>query len=129
MAGMSVEAAHGRHVAAIAGYRRLLKMLPLDRGAWVELAETLYFTGDYESALDCYDRVLEIDPESLAAHNGRLVSLRALGRPTADAVAAVTRYKAAETEASLAGRWLRAHPIENRSSRPVWRYDAVEESQ
>jgi Flp pilus assembly protein TadD len=122
-----VDAAHGRQEAAIASYRRLLEELPLDRGVWVELAETLYFSGDYAAALGCYDRVLEIDPESLAGHNGRLVSLRALGRPTADAMAAVNRYKAAESEEALAGRWLRAHPIENRSSRPAWRFDPTEE--
>jgi tetratricopeptide (TPR) repeat protein len=36
--------------------------------------------GRYDEAVDCFDRILEIDPDSMAANNNKGVALRTMGR-------------------------------------------------
>ena len=120
-------AAEGAYPAAIDLLSQLLDADPLDRGAWAEVAECHYFSGDFAAALEAYDRILEIDPEALNAHNGRLLSLRALGLPAQEAEAAVLRYKPPESEMTIAGRWLRGEAIENRAAQEVWEFGVVDE--
>jgi tetratricopeptide (TPR) repeat protein len=120
-------AAEGAYAEAIGLLSQLLDADPLDRGAWAELAEARYFAGDFAAALEAYDRILEIDPEALNAHNGRLLSLRALGLASDEAEAAVRRYKPPESETAIAGRWLRLQPIENRAAQDSWEFGVVDE--
>jgi len=115
-----VLASRGEQAEAIEHYEQLLAVLPLDRGAILELANVRYNQGDHEGALRAFDRVLDIDPESLAAHSGRLRTLRALGRPIDAALEAVERYKPAEVEKSIAGDWLRENDAEHRAAQAVW---------
>ena len=54
--------------------------LPLDVEAWLARAGALYEKGDYQRALDCCDRAIELKPADPHAHDGRGCTLAKLGR-------------------------------------------------
>lgn len=60
--------------------RRALEVYPDDPVLELNLARTLHHSAQYEQALPLWDRLIERDPETIAARYGRLHSLMALGR-------------------------------------------------
>jgi tetratricopeptide (TPR) repeat protein len=54
--------------------------LPLDAGACLARGNAFYARGDYERALDCYDRAVALNAEHAEAHDRRGYALGRLGR-------------------------------------------------
>ena len=54
----------GRFEAAFPVYEGLLRTFPEDAGIWSDYGYARQETGDWAGALDCFSRVLELDPEN-----------------------------------------------------------------
>lgn len=59
--------------------RQILTVYPRDRLSLQQLGELCKIRHDYEGARDCYERILEIDPEDLGAHYNLMLIFRKLG--------------------------------------------------
>ena len=66
----------GHYVAAEKAFLACLEVFPDDRGTWKELGKLRFFDGEFEKALEAFQRALRIDPEALD------VSLRTGARKT-----------------------------------------------
>ncbi len=64
---------------AEANLKRVLEMYPRDRLSWQQLGELCKIKRDYEGARDCYDKILDIDPEDMGAHYNLMLVYRKLG--------------------------------------------------
>jgi Flp pilus assembly protein TadD len=60
--------------------RQVLAAYPRDRISLQQLGELCKIKRDYKGALECYDRILQIDPEDLGAHYNLMLIYRKLGR-------------------------------------------------
>jgi hypothetical protein len=60
--------------------RQVLAAFPRDRISLQQLGELCKIKRDYQGALDCYERILQIDPEDLGAHYNLMLIYRKLGR-------------------------------------------------
>ncbi len=74
-----------RHGPAHGAAERLVAAAPDDRGALALVARLRGLTGDHAGALAAADALVAIDPHCEAGLYQRLLALRALGRPEADA--------------------------------------------
>jgi tetratricopeptide (TPR) repeat protein len=61
--------------------RQVLAAYPRDRISLQQLGELCKIKRDYKGALECYTRILQIDPEDLGAHYNLMLVYRKLGRP------------------------------------------------
>jgi tetratricopeptide (TPR) repeat protein len=65
---------------AEANIRLVLKAFPRDRISLQQLGELCKIKRDYPGALECYNRILQIDPEDLGAHYNLMLIYRKLGQ-------------------------------------------------
>ena len=60
--------------------RQVLTAFPRDRMSLQQLGELCKIKRDYEGALECFGKILAIDPEDLGAHYNLMLIFRKLGR-------------------------------------------------
>jgi tetratricopeptide (TPR) repeat protein len=60
--------------------RQVLNAFPRDRISLQQLGELCKIKRDYEGALECFGKILAIDPEDLGAHYNLMLIFRKLGR-------------------------------------------------
>ena len=60
--------------------RAVLSAFPRDRISLQQLGELCKIKRDYQAALDCFGKILQIDPEDLGAHYNLMLVYRKLGR-------------------------------------------------
>lgn len=59
--------------------RRVLAAFPRDRMSLQQLGELCKIKRDYQAARECYEKILQIDPEDLGAHYNLMLVFRKLG--------------------------------------------------
>ncbi len=59
--------------------RRVLAAFPRDRVSLQQLGELCKIKHDYQAARDCYEKILQIDPEDMGAHYNLMLLFRKLG--------------------------------------------------
>ncbi len=92
--------------------RKVLAVYPRDRVSLQQLGELCKIKRDYPGALECFDKVLLIDPEDLSAHYNLMLIYRKLGR-TDDARREAKIFADLKDDPgalSLANQFLRRHP-------------------
>src|SRR5258708_37803497 len=60
--------------------RQVLTVYPRDRISLQQLGELCKIKRDYPGALDCFEKILQIDPEDQGAHYNLMLVYRKLGR-------------------------------------------------
>jgi tetratricopeptide (TPR) repeat protein len=60
-------------------FRKVLAGFPRDRVTWQQLGELCKIKRDYKSARNCFEQVLQIDPEDTGAHYNLMLIYRKLG--------------------------------------------------
>jgi tetratricopeptide (TPR) repeat protein len=60
--------------------KQVLAAFPRDRVSLQQLGELRKIKRDYPGALECYERILQIDPEDMGAHYNLMLIYRKLGR-------------------------------------------------
>ena len=92
--------------------RQVLAAFPRDRMSLQQLGELCKIKRDYRGALECFGKILEIDPEDLGAHYNLMLVYRKLGR-TDDAKREAKIFADLKDDPgalSLANQFLRKHP-------------------
>jgi Flp pilus assembly protein TadD len=92
--------------------RQVLSAFPRDRISLQQLGELCKIKRDYQAALECFGRILEIDPEDLGAHYNLMLIYRKLGR-TDEAKREAKIFADLKDDPgalSLANQFLRKHP-------------------
>jgi tetratricopeptide (TPR) repeat protein len=92
--------------------RQVLTAFPRDRISLQQLGELCKIKRDYQGALECFGRILAIDPEDLGAHYNLMLVYRKLGR-TEEAKAEAKIFADLKDDPgalSLANQFLRKHP-------------------
>jgi Tfp pilus assembly protein PilF len=92
--------------------RQVLAAFPRDRISLQQLGELCKIKRDYQGALECYGKILEIDPEDLGAHYNLMLVYRKLGR-TDDAKREAKIFADLKDDPgalALANQFLRKHP-------------------
>lgn len=82
-----------RHAPALEAIERLAARIPDDRLVLHRLAQLRALNDDHPGALAAADQLLTIDPEHAGAWYQRMLALRALGRPHAEAEATWLRHR------------------------------------
>ena len=72
----------GRHAAAIACLEAALRAAPANASTWSDLGVAQAAIGGLQTALNCYDRAIALDPGHCAALNNRGNALAGLGSPS-----------------------------------------------
>jgi tetratricopeptide (TPR) repeat protein len=111
----------GEYAEALARLRTAAAAYPRDRVVLNDIGRVLFLERRYEEAVAELRKVLEIDPEDLAAHYNLMLCYKGLGRE--DEAAAeqrlYERFKADEDAPILLGPYLREHPGDNRMRQPL----------
>jgi Tfp pilus assembly protein PilF len=92
--------------------RQVLALFPRDRISLQQLGELCKIKRDYQGALECFEKILAIDPEDLGAHYNLMLVYRKLGR-TEDAKREAKIFADLKDDPgalSLANQFLRKHP-------------------
>ncbi|HMH42575.1 MAG TPA: tetratricopeptide repeat protein [Pyrinomonadaceae bacterium] len=92
--------------------RQVLAAFPRDRISLQQLGELCKIKRDYQGALECFGRILAIDPEDLGAHYNLMLVYRKLGQ-TEDAKREAKIFADLKDDPgalSLANQFLRKHP-------------------
>ena len=92
--------------------RQVLAAYPRDRMSLQQLGELCKIKRDYQGALECFGKILDIDPEDLGAHYNLMLVYRKLGR-TDDAKREAKIFADLKDDPgalSLANQFLRKHP-------------------
>jgi len=92
--------------------RQVLTAFPRDRISLQQLGELCKIKRDYQGALECFGRILAIDPEDLGAHYNLMLVYRKLGR-IEDAKREAKIFADLKDDPgalSLANQFLRRHP-------------------
>ena len=92
--------------------RRVLAAYPRDRISLQQLGELCKIKRDYPGALDCFEKILQIDPEDQGAHYNLMLVYRKLGRND-DARREAKIFADLKDDPgalSLANQFLRKHP-------------------
>ncbi len=93
-------------------FRQVLAQFPRDRLSLQQLGELCKIKRDYNGAVECYSRILAIDPEDLGAHYNLMLVYRKLGR-TDEAKREAKIFADLKDDPgalSLANQFLRKHP-------------------
>jgi tetratricopeptide (TPR) repeat protein len=93
-------------------FKQVLAAFPRDRITLQQLGELCKIKRDYQGALECYDKILAIDPEDLGAHYNLMLVYRKLGR-TDEARREAKIFADLKDDPgalSLANQFLRKHP-------------------
>jgi len=93
-------------------FRQVLAQFPRDRMSLQQLGELCKIKRDYNGAVECYSRILAIDPEDLGAHYNLMLVYRKLGRTDGAKREAkiFADLKDDPGALSLANQFLRKHP-------------------
>ncbi len=97
---------------AEANIRKVLVAYPRDRMSLQQLGELCKIKRDYQEAMECFQRMLAIDPEDLSAHYNLMLIYRRLGR-NEDAKREAKIFADLKDDPgalSLANQFLRKHP-------------------
>ena len=97
---------------AEANIRQVLAMFPRDRMSLQQLGELCKIKRDYDEALDCFQKILAIDPEDAGAHYNLMLIYRKVGR-TDDAKREAKIFADLKDDPgalSLANQFLHKHP-------------------
>jgi Flp pilus assembly protein TadD len=92
--------------------RQILVMFPRDRMSLQQLGELCKIKRDYEGALDCFQKILAIDPEDAGAHYNLMLIYRKVGR-TDDAKREAKIFADLKDDPgalALANQFLHKHP-------------------
>jgi hypothetical protein len=92
--------------------RQVLTVFPRDRISLQQLGELCKIKRDYQGALECFGRILAIDPEDLGAHYNLMLVYRKVGR-TDEAKREAKIFADLKDDPgalSLANQFLRKHP-------------------
>jgi tetratricopeptide (TPR) repeat protein len=92
--------------------RQVLAVYPRDRISLQQLGELCKIRRDYAEALDCFEKILQIDPEDQGAHYNLMLIYRKLGR-NEDARREAKIFADLKDDPgalSLANQFLRKHP-------------------
>jgi Tfp pilus assembly protein PilF len=92
--------------------RQVLAAFPRDRISLQQLGELCKIKRDYQGALECFGKILAIDPEDLGAHYNLMLVYRKLGR-TEEAKREAKIFADLKDDPgalSLANQFLRKHP-------------------
>jgi Flp pilus assembly protein TadD len=92
--------------------RQVLAMFPRDRMSLQQLGELCKIKRDYEGALDCFQKILAIDPEDAGAHYNLMLIYRKVGR-TDDAKREAKIFADLKDDPgalALANQFLHKHP-------------------
>jgi len=92
--------------------RQVLTAFPRDRISLQQLGELCKIKRDYQGALECFEKILAIDPEDLGAHYNLMLIYRKLGR-TEEAKREAKIFADLKDDPgalSLANQFLRKHP-------------------
>jgi Tfp pilus assembly protein PilF len=92
--------------------KQVLALFPRDRLSLQQLGELCKIKRDYDGALDCYDKILAIDPEDTGAHYNLMLIYRKLGR-TDDAKREAKIFADLKDDPgalALANQFLHKHP-------------------
>ncbi|HKP36210.1 MAG TPA: tetratricopeptide repeat protein [Pyrinomonadaceae bacterium] len=92
--------------------KQVLAAYPRDRISLQQLGELCKIRRDYKGALECYQKILHIDPEDLGAHYNLMLVYRKLGRlDDAKREAKIfADLKDDPSALSIANQFLRKHP-------------------
>lgn len=102
----------GQLEQAETNFKLVLAAFPRDRITLQQLGELCKIKRDYKGALECYDRILAIDPEDLGAHYNLMLVYRKLGK-TDEARREAKIFADLKDDPgalSLANQFLRKHP-------------------
>ncbi|HHP7244822.1 MAG TPA: tetratricopeptide repeat protein, partial [Elainellaceae cyanobacterium] len=58
----------------------LLQQAPGDAGVWLQVGMTLHRFGNLNEAINCYQRVIDLQPDQLSAYNNLGIAFKQLGR-------------------------------------------------
>jgi Tfp pilus assembly protein PilF len=97
---------------AESNFRQVLTAFPRDRISLQQLGELSKIKRDYQGALECFEKIMAIDPEDLGAHYNLMLIYRKLGR-TEDAKREAKIFADLKDDPgalSLANQFLRKHP-------------------
>src|SRR5205085_521958 len=117
----------GQLADAEADIRRVLADYPRDRLSLQQLGELSKIKRDFAAARDCYERILQIDPEDAGSHYNLMLIYRKLGmNEQARAEAKVfADLKDDPAALPLANEFLRRHPEMKGESVPFHVHDLV----
>jgi len=92
--------------------RQVLSVFPRDRISLQQLGELCKIKRDYQAALECFGKILAIDPEDLGAHYNLMLIYRKLGRieEAKNEAKIFADLKDDPGALSLANQFLRKHP-------------------
>src|ERR1700694_3213494 len=102
----------GQLEQAESNIRQVLTAFPRDRISLQQLGELCKIKRDYPGALECFEKILQIDPEDLGAHYNLMLIYRKLGRND-DAKREAKIFADLKDDPgalSLANQFLRKHP-------------------
>jgi tetratricopeptide (TPR) repeat protein len=102
----------GQLEQAETSFRKVLTAFPRDRLSLQQLGELCKIKRDYQGALECFQKILQIDPEDLGAHYNLMLIYRKLGQND-DAKREAKIFADLKDDPgalSLANQFLRKHP-------------------
>jgi Tfp pilus assembly protein PilF len=119
--------ARGRYEEALQAQRRAAARYPRDRVVRNEIGKILYLLRRFDESVAELQRVIEIDPEDLAAHYTLMLNYEALGRTDAAAHERTLylRFKADESAPPMAGALRRADPFANNEAQAIHEHGSV----
>jgi len=119
--------AQGRYDDALQAFRRAAARYPRDRLVRNEIGKTLYLLRRFDESVVELKRVIEIDPEDLAAHYTLMLDYEALGRAelAGRERELYLRFKADESAPIIGGGVRRADPFANNEAQPIHEHRSV----
>jgi tetratricopeptide (TPR) repeat protein len=111
----------GQYDAALPELTRLARAYPRDRVLWFEIGMCHFLTGQYEEGARAFEKVLEIDPDDLAAHYNLMRCLRRLRRvPEARREEVIYQNLREDVDAKKVSLgFLQQHPWADRETRTI----------
>jgi len=119
--------AHGKYAEALESLRRAQARYPRDRVVLNEIGKVLYLLRRFDESVVELQKVIEIDPEDLAAHYTLMLDYRALRKPElADREYKLyLRFKADETAQTVTAGVRRADPHANNERQAIHEHRSV----
>ncbi len=116
-----VHKAEANYDAALDAWMVVYEAYPLDRLLLLNIGRVHYLLGDYQTAYNWFEAVLEIDPEDLGALYNRMLVLGALGDEEGyqEAQAIYTFHKEDEDAMALTRLFKQQNPVENNEAQPI----------
>lgn len=102
---------HGETAQAVAVYLKFLELRPKNRAIWKKLVVLYLDTGDVEAAIDCFYRVIALEPDNTDAHAelSRLLFSRQRADEATELLAGILKIKPDDHELCFLYAGLLAH--------------------